>query len=125
LIRNDTLALDIVRAWVSWFLGSQPAHALWEVAPPPAPPRLTRCVLPSYSSSAGIISSLGFHVRKPAQHTQDAGGGRTPLWPQVLFLLRTGMAPRRAHAPKAMHHHHATPRQAAPPLVRVAASCFS
>lgn len=28
------LAVDIVRAWVLWFLGDQPEHADWECAPP-------------------------------------------------------------------------------------------
>jgi hypothetical protein len=37
LIRNETLALDVVRAWVTWFLGSQPLHAQWEVAAPARP----------------------------------------------------------------------------------------
>lgn len=36
LIRNETLALDVVRAWVTWFLGSQPLHAQWEVMRPAA-----------------------------------------------------------------------------------------
>jgi len=30
LIRNETLAVDLVRAWVQWFLGTKPHHAQWE-----------------------------------------------------------------------------------------------
>jgi hypothetical protein len=31
---NSGIAVDVVRAWVLWFLGEQPEHQSWEMAPP-------------------------------------------------------------------------------------------
>jgi len=78
LIRNETLALDVVRAWVTWFLGSQPLHAQWEVCARPS------CSLPPRKNGL-LTSGNSVHStrKRPVGHARRCGHKSSSSFAQV------------------------------------------